>query len=781
MRGLVLSRTAGERAVSLTDLKKWLRVNRDLSKAAKIDVRAGAGDLAHFRELLAAAPAMEIRLSLRTVPDTSPEELETWREEGLHDVLICVPPFPRGDALSPALARWMEACKALDVPLRVQIQTPFGPAFNVEQLTEGLCTAKAISIALHDPIEAASPRGARTKSAEILSRINVLAGAFEARGIETHVLHLPFCLAAEDVRPLIANSPQFFLDHQHYESRAYELALRLSGLSPRAVGKVLEIELGRQTSFHNAIDNMVLPWILESPRRYIPVWAFHKLTRHFNFTRQRPDPLPEDMEAAEAAVAKRAAESRRRMGPVCAQCRYQRICDHETEAFRRALPGLPVQAAPIPPDGVIEADPRAFQQGRARYYDTIDAERLKLDERLETLAREGLRITTEAPPTLEIAAGEYEIQDHMTHPMPGAIRWFSFTNAELESTPLGRFQPPLTLSLRFGGGIASAIGFSFGRHTRIVCPMIAHSHHLLLHVDADGHYVLLRDGLIVHPLEFQESHYVPEKLGSLLEPRIAIVNVDGQIVTQTLSVWQGRPQYTADLSRIDYSVLITCTRYSRRLQAVLLALAHQRDFDPERIEAAIGYVPGIDATDDLIDSFARAHPRLRIVRSPFAPHHAKSKGFMINETLRLTSGRWIVLLDADIALPPDFFKRLDAVSSRAVFVAPEGRKMLGPEATARILIGETRTWEDYEALLQTEGEVRRSEALGGTPIGFCQCVRREVFDQEPYPEFDHFEGADWFFGKAIVDRHGPETRLEGMDVLHLDHGGSQWYGTQKHR
>lgn len=779
VRGLVLSRTSGGRAVSLTDIKKWLRLNRDVFKARKIDVRAMSGDLGVFQELLSAAPAMEVRLSLRTIPETPPDHLDAWRAEGLHDVLVCVPPFPQGDALSTALARWIDACAVQDVPLRVQMQVPFGPAFDVELLTGRLAPVKVIALALSDPIEPEPPRGKRAKSEETLARINVLAGALAARGVETHVLHLPFCLASEDVRPLVANYPQFFLDHQHYEAHAYHLARRLALLSPRMVSKALEIELGRQTSFHNAIDNMVLPWILQSHRRYIPLWAFHKLTRHINFLRQRPDPLPETVDAAAAAIAAQQAVSLWRMGPVCAECRYRRICDHETEDFRRALPGVPVQALVCAGEDEVEVDPMALQEGRTRYYDPIDAERLLLDERIENLAREGQRITVEIPPTREIAAGDYEIQDHMTHPMPGAIRWFSFTNAELESTPLGRFRPPLTLSLSFGGGIAAAIGFSFGRHTRIVCPMIAHSHRLVLHIGEDGHYVLLRDGMIVHPLEFQGAHLVPEKLGSLLEPRIAITNIDGQIVTQSVSVWEGRRQETADLSRIKYSVLITCTRYSRRLQAVLLALAHQADFDVERLEIAIGYVPGIDATDDLVDSFTHAHPRLRIVRSPFALHHARSKGFMINETIRMTSGRWIVLLDADIALPPDFFKRLEVLSRESVFVAPEGRKMLGPEATARILLGEMRTWEDYDALLHTEGEVRRSEALG-TPIGFCQCVRRDIFEEEPYPEFDHFEGADWFFGKSIVDRHGPEIRFEGMDVLHLDHGGSQWYGTQKH-
>jgi hypothetical protein len=67
----------------------------------------------------------------------------------------------------------------------------------------------------------------------------------------------------------------------------------------------------------------------------------------------------------------------------------------------------------------------------------------------------------------------------------------------------------------------------------------------------------------------------------------------------------------------------------------------------------------------------------------------------------------------------------------------------------------------------------------GAPPGFCQCVRRELFREHKYAEFDHFEGADWWFSVELVKRHGRETRFEGMKLLHLDHGGSQWYGTEK--
>ena len=106
--------------------------------------------------------------------------------------------------------------------------------------------------------------------------------------------------------------------------------------------------------------------------------------------------------------------------------------------------------------------------------------------------------------------------------------------------------------------------------------------------------------------------------------------------------------------------------------------------------------------------------------------------------------------------------------------------MLPPAETAKVLLGELTPWQDWDQLLNGPGEFRRFEA-DGVPIGFFQCVRRSCMDKVPYLEMDHFEGADWSFGYTIRQNFGEETRLTGLPVLHLDHGGSQWYGTQKQR
>jgi hypothetical protein len=103
--------------------------------------------------------------------------------------------------------------------------------------------------------------------------------------------------------------------------------------------------------------------------------------------------------------------------------------------------------------------------------------------------------------------------------------------------------------------------------------------------------------------------------------------------------------------------------------------------------------------------------------------------------------------------------------------------MLPADVTARILLGEVRPWEECEALLEGPGDSRLFES-NNVPPGFCQLVRGDIFDEIRYTELDHFEGSDWWFSNYIVVRFGKETRWPGR-VLHLDHGGSQWYGVSK--
>lgn len=227
-----------------------------------------------------------------------------------------------------------------------------------------------------------------------------------------------------------------------------------------------------------------------------------------------------------------------------------------------------------------------------------------------------------------------------------------------------------------------------------------------------------------------------------------------------------------------YSVVVFCTRFARRLSVALQCLAHQSDFDMSKMEVIVGYVPGLDATEDVLDSLRLTHPELRVLHATFPRQNLRSKGYVLNQCMEMASGSRILLLDADTLLPPTLFAALEQIGDEHLFLFPRGRAMLGPGMTAKVLQGDVRPWECWDALIQVADEFRESEALG-VPIGYFQCFHRECLDKLRYPEYEHFQSADYEFALGLRAYYGKEHRLD-FPVLHLDHAGSQWLGAERH-
>ena len=769
-RGLLCAFNTRGQSLGLTALKKWAGLCAQVHKAEKVDVWIRAAEKDFLEELLRFETAPRLHYSARIAAgELDPAWLTGWRALGLWDVVLEL----------QSAAEWAQAgacvqsARALELPVRLEIAA--GALTEDRTYPAGIEQVQAVNISACGTL--ANARGSRVPplDASHLARATALADVLRQARVETNLVGFPFCTLPDHLWPHCVNHQQALKDHQQYIPESLRLAETLAGLAPHAAEKVLEIELGRQTSWLGRVDSLVLPWILRRPGAYVGMWMVHKLIRHLHLRPRRPKPLPESVDSVDAEIDRLRKKKARRMGAICAQCRFGEICDHRSRTFRQAARGLEIKAIP----GAALLDPFVFLRRQHKWFDELDAARRDFPERALKLAAEALRISTQEQPSREIPSDSYDDEEGVhCHHMPGTVRWHSFENVEVMSTALARVEPPFTIGLTLGGGIAAQAGFSFGRHAKLVCPMIAHTHKLVLHVDAGGRYALLRDRVLVRPTEFSAHKLLPERLGGVLEPRISLWNIDGQVCTQNVLLWE---QVEAEQREqaVKFSVVVVSTRYSRRLQAALLGIAHQADIAPGSVEVVVAYVPGIDATDDLLDGMAMAHPQLRIMRSPFPRNHVRSKGFMINESVKATSGEWIVLLDSDIVLQPDFFARLEREGREAKFCAPDGRKMLTPETTARVLLGEARPWAEYEQLQESPGEVRLHESAG-VPPGFCQCVRREVLDSVPYREFEHFEGADWDFARRVMDRFGEVKRLAGMRVLHLDHQGSQWYGTDKH-
>jgi len=741
-----------------TTLRQWLRLSSEKFKAQKVDCSFPNARADDVLPLLAEAEHLGLRLSLRCTGATSPEILPELAAAGLLDVALAP-----SDLTVSHLRPWVETTEKAGLPLRLFLNARELPEDLSPDLKQLLAHVASVRVELSETPSAGMAS---------LDPVVTLLEALREVGTEGHCLQIPFCQLPESCWSMVSNGAQQLAHHQHYRPAAEAFARQMALLSPSRVHQAVELSLGRGATFHHRIDDAVLPWILKQPWYFFWLWFLHKLTRRLPIRRPAASPLPEEQSALEAQLQAHEEQARANRGPVCDACRLHPICDHLTEPFKQAFPGR----APRAVVGEPCYDARAFFEPTQTWYDVVDDARLHLGTRRDALVAEAHHRLAAETPTREIPAESYEIEGHATHRMPASIRWFSFSTAELRSTVLARVTPPFTLSVTVGGGIADHMGFAFGRHTRLVCSMTAFSHKLTLHVDRDGYYVLLRDGELVLPLAIQEGEAVPERLGSVVEPRIALGNIDGQIVTQTVLLWE--TQAESEHPPCAHSVVIVCTRYARRLQAALLALAHQQGLDDGALEIIVGYVPGIDATDDVLDSLERSYPFLRIVRMPFGGSHQRAKGFIINECLDVARGAWITLLDADIMLPPDYFERLASQSEDATFVVPDGRHMLSAETTAAVLLGLERPWESYDALLESAGEYRHHESEG-VPPGFCQSVRRTVFEAIRYQELDHFEGSDWWFSAQVIEQFGKETRLAGLRVLHLDHGGSQWYGTEK--
>ena len=773
VRGIVLTRNTAQTPFDLVDIRRWIRLNHDAFKTEKVDLFPPPEQPGILSELSEFASQVGVALSLRTNCTAAPSGLDTLGEGQLLDVFLTPPSMD-----AEHIDAWFETCAQLSLPVRLQLQAPFVEDFGAEQTAERVAAAgvASLNVTLYDPFLERPACNDRQDSLRTIAQMNALTAAVAARGIEVNLQHLPFCLVDDANLPYAANQRQFFMDHQQYQLFSFDLAAKAFRCRPNTVGKALLAPLGRATSPTRAIDERLLPWLIEGPRRHAWLLILRKLTRVLRIIRGHPKPLPETVEAHEHKLAQLRKKREAGLGPRCSKCALRRICATESGPHRRVLPGIEVRPRP----GSVIASPLHFAAAQPKYYDPIDAPRTGYRERSLALAEEANDLLTNRAPTREIDSKDYTIEGQWTHSMPGGNRWYSFTNTEKHSTVLTRSTPPFTIAVTLGGGIAEYVGFRFGRHCKLLCPMDAYSHQVALHVDADGHYVLLRDGMLVRPVEFEGTQLVPQRLEGVLEPRISMANIDDSIVTQTVLLWEGQPEALRELSRVRYSVLIVTTRYSRRLQAVLLALANQCDFDLGRLEVVLSYVPGLDGTDDIIESMHLAYPELRIVRAPFTEAYMKSKGFLINEAIHTCSGEWVILLDSDTLVPPNAFAEMDKIPDDANFVASDGRKMLTPETTAKILLGNIHPWDEWQSLLEGPGEFRLREA-DGMPIGFFQSVRRSCFEKVPYEEFDHFEGADWRFGYGMRKEFGRETRLSGVPVLHLDHGGSQWYGTKRHR
>ncbi len=393
-RGIVFVHTAGGGRVPAPDIERWLRLNRTVFKCDKVDMIVNDASFSALARLRPAAEPLDVRISLRTNCSTPPPAIAMLRDARLWDVFLCP---VKADA--PEFDAWLHACHEADLPVRVQIHTPFDVELDTSVLADRLAQATVVHIAANDPFTNIPPARNALHSAASVQKSVEIARAVAGRGVEVNLIGFPFCAVPEDLWPLVVNQRQFFLDHQQYKCESFELAAALYRRNPTWVRQAVLIRLGQHTSTNNPIDRILLPWIMDHPWVRARVWALHKLTRH------RKSAVPASPATAELEAERLREVRKRARGPVCGVCRMQRICDSVAQLEKR-LPGITIVSQP----GEEIVDPLAFARGQHKYYDALDAAQRDALDVSNELAQRANALVTNTAPTREIDSLEYKVE-----------------------------------------------------------------------------------------------------------------------------------------------------------------------------------------------------------------------------------------------------------------------------------------------------------------------------------------------------------------------------------
>jgi hypothetical protein len=752
----------------LTDLHRWLNLLAHGYGVKKVDLLAEVVDVSVVENLLAYAREFQVGVSLRTSGSAGLPDLGALAAAGLVDVLLTP-----GDLGSPEVAAWLSGCSEAGLPMRLEV----GPGALSAGWVELVKTAGVRVVTVTDGGLFTEWDARQASSCE---RRTFSRALFKKNEEATRERGVPREAARESCAPTGAATRERGVPREAARESCAPAgaATRERGVPEDALAALEEGDVEVNLLVADASE------VPEAWRGHVvdPVW-------------QHLEPAFYHREALAWAVARFEDSPRRvRALSLLAMTRLSRLDNPVDGALMLFLVKyLPALIAPLvfvtkgfrllrwrgpvevgtPP---VDAAPGA---GRKRYLDAVDARRVDALERRRALADRAGEWQRTRTVDRVFESTEWTFRNAFFERLLGVNKIRTVSSRAIHGSRLPWLEVPFMVTATFGGGLAEGIGFGAGRHLRLCCPMVDTTHQITLFVDEQGDYVLLRDGQVVTPLDYGGRFCVPWRFPDAMHLHIQAFNVDESLAVTSVRVWEGERAALVKPEAVKWSVVVFSTRFARRLQAALLALAHQRDIDLSALEVIVGYVPGVDGTEDTLDSVRLAHPELRIVHAAFPEHNLKSKGFVLNEAMALASGSWITILDSDIILPPDFFATLAREAGEAAFLAPAGRAMLDAAQTARVLTGAAQSWEDWDALREEAPAYREAENADGVPVGYCQVFRRECLEQARYPEYDHFQGADYEFGAALIRHHGPVKRL-GLPVLHLHHGGRQWYGTQKH-
>jgi len=118
------------------------------------------------------------------------------------------------------------------------------------------------------------------------------------------------------------------------------------------------------------------------------------------------------------------------------------------------------------------------------------------------------------------------------------------------------------------------------------------------------------------------------------------------------------PAADADCPRI--SILFAAREEEEKLPT---ALATLMEIDYPNLEVIAVDDRSKDATGSILDEFAAAHPRLRVVHIRELPSGWLGKPHALQKAFEASSGEWLLFTDADVCFKPDALRRAVALSN----------------------------------------------------------------------------------------------------------------------
>lgn len=740
-RGLVLSHNHRNKHFRDADLHRWLTYSVRILDCAKLDLLANGLLPQSLLSTVLYAREFSVPVSLRTDGSGTPEGLKHLAREGLDDVLLCPEHSPE------SILPWLNACRDLGLPIRLLINPGTIASGHLSDLAHNWKQAGVCSVILvrDDPFHTLISKKTQCDDTcqTAVNTCNLLVDALWDLQIECKIRGF-------NERDLNERGKVCLIRHaseEIYSPGAVQMALSLFPRSRAVIRTALLTALKMRTVAPDITDKWLtrILFVYVKPLFYIQA-LFPRLFRSVKGTRHAQI----EFQQADATL----------------QQRHEDLARHLSESA---------------PDTFIHGHVVLDSHQRPRYLDRVDRERLQQLAMKESLAREARDWQSRTEPS-KIISENWGASDAFVIPQYGATAWMTNLSGHRVSHSLGVWERPFIVSTTVGSGMAEAVGFTLAGNTTLMCPMVESRHTVSLYVTREGYYVLMRDGIPVEPILYPGEYAAPGRLSSshpVSFLMVSALDIEKRIAFSPLKFWEGAClDSTENKSSPKYSVVIFCTRFARRVSAALQCLLHQKDFDLSKLEVLVAFIPGLDATEDVLESMKQAHPELTIYPQSFSKQHVRSKGYVLNQCMERARGEWVMLLDADTLVPPFLFSTLEKEEQEQSFIFPSGRALIGPQDTAAILLGDIRPWKDWDTLLARADNLLLNESLG-VPIGYCQCFRKSIFDKIRYPEYEHFQGADFEFGQALRKLCGQEYRLD-FPVLHLDHQGSQWFGAERH-